>query len=46
MRGRIIAGISSKSEILSQLRVKEDVYTQCLKDGTSPWPFEPPLLQQ
>ena len=27
MRGRIIAGIRSKSEILSQLRVKEDVYT-------------------
>ena len=27
MRGRIIAGISSKSEVLSQLRAKEDSYT-------------------
>ena len=27
LRGRIIAGISSKSEVLSQLRAKEDSYT-------------------
>ena len=27
MRGRIIAGISGKSEVLSQLRAKEDLYT-------------------
>ena len=27
VRGRISAGISSKSEVLSQLRAKEDLYT-------------------
>ena len=27
LRGRIIVGISSKSEVLSQLRAKEDSYT-------------------
>ena len=37
LRGRIIAGISSKSEVLSQLRAKEDSYT-ILKDGTSQRP--------
>ena len=31
LRARIIAGISSKSEVLSQLRAKEDLYT-VLKD--------------
>ena len=28
LRGRIIAGISSKSEVLSQLRAKEASYTE------------------
>ena len=37
LRGRVIAGISSKSEVFSQLRAKEDSYTVQLKDGTSPY---------
>ena len=32
MRGRIIAGISSKSEVLSQLGAKEDLYTVLNED--------------
>ena len=46
LRGRIIAGISSKSEVLSQLRAKEDSYTVRMEHHNGPRGTKPPLLQK